>query len=117
MTETKEKDIADQYKFSRVMTAGRIQSIILLVDKASELLKRIDLNDREKFRLDIIKCQNIIAQLEMALNFRGGLAVAELFGLYEQIYTCLAVSSAKSLNNAKFLLAHFRHTLRLRFGR
>ncbi|MFC1586634.1 flagellar protein FliS [Fibrobacterota bacterium] len=115
MEKTKKERITDSYKISRIMTAGRLQTIIMLVDKARTMLAKMDFNAPDESSDDIMKCQNIIAQLEMALNFRGGKAAPDIFQMYEQIYTSLQAATPNSLHAAKLTLDHFRDTLRLRF--
>jgi flagellin-specific chaperone FliS len=110
---TKEEALSSKYEHSNAMTAGRVQTILLLLKKAKELVRSVNLDKILESGEKIRHTKNIIAQLEMSLNFRDGLLADEIMELYELIYRALENSTEKSLKNAYFLLGHFKETLEI----
>jgi len=112
---SKESDAVKKYKYSQAMTAGKIQTLILLIEKMQNLIRKIDLKNIQSSKNIIIQCQNIIAQLEMALNFRKGTSTPEILELFELMYTALSIPNKQSLYTVTYLLKHFKETLRMKF--
>ncbi|MBF0431404.1 MAG: flagellar protein FliS [Fibrobacteria bacterium] len=110
---TREQSLVNQYQVNRAMTAGKVQSVLLLVQKALSLTCKIDFSKPEESEELILKCQNIVAQLEMALNYRYGESVPTLFALYEQVYDALEARTERSIEVAQYLLGHYQETLEL----
>lgn len=79
ITHPQASKVAKNYKTNQLMTAGRVQSVILLLTEAEKRLGEINLEDSAASRVPIIRCQNIVAQLEMALNHRDGHATNLFF--------------------------------------
>jgi flagellin-specific chaperone FliS len=111
-TTKQKKSGYSKYRYSRIMTAGKVQTMQLLVSRAKQLIPKIDL-DKDQPQSELLQCRNIVSQLEMALNFRKGYAAPAIFAQYELIYTALADPTPKSLETALFLFNHLEYTFNL----
>ncbi len=100
---------SEAYSKARIMTAGRLRSVIMLLNRAEHLLAKLDHSKQEK--TELIQVQNIIAQLEIALNFRKGSSAFELFDYLEEIYARLDFGSKGSLHAAQLQISRLRETL------
>ncbi len=105
--------VAKNYKTNQLMTAGRAQSVILLLMEAEKRLGEINLEDSAASRVPIVGCKNIVAQLEMALNHRNGHAANIIFLALELIYESLENLSEKSLKVARFVCTHLKESLEM----
>lgn len=95
------------------MTAGRVQSVILLLTEAEKRLGEINLEDSAASRVPIIRCQNIVAQLEMALNHRNDHARNIFLQALELIYESLDNLNEKSLKVARYVCTHLKESLEM----
>jgi len=105
--------VAKNYKTNQLMTAGRIQSVILLLTEAEKRLGEINLEDLAASRDPIVGCQNIVAQLEMALNHKIGQTTNVFFLALELIYTGLENINEKSLKVARYVCTHLKESLEM----
>lgn len=113
ITHSQASKVAKNYKTNQIMTAGRIQSIILLLTDAEKRLGEINLEDSAASRVPIIGCQNIVAQLEMTLNHRDGHAANIFFLALELIYESLDNLNEKSLKVARYVCTHLKESLEM----
>jgi len=105
--------VAKDYKTNQLVTAGRVQSIILLLTEAEKRLGEINLEDSAASRVPIVGCQNIVAQLEMALNHRHGKVANMFFLALELIYESLENLNEKSLKVARYVCTHLKESLEM----
>jgi len=113
ITHPQASKVAKNYKTTQLMTAGRIQSVILLLTEAEKRLGEINLEDSAASRVPIVGCQNIVAQLEMALNHRHGKMANMFFLALELIYTGLENINEKSLKVARYVCTHLKESLEM----
>ncbi len=113
ITHPQASKVAKNYKTNQIMTAGRIQSAILLLTEAEKRLGEINLEDLAASRVPIIRCQNIVVQLEMALNHRDGHAANIFFLALELIYESLENLNEKSLKVARYVCTHLKESLEM----
>ncbi len=113
ITHPQASKVAKNYKTNQLMTAGRIQSVILLLTEAEKRLGEINLEDLAASRVPIIGCQNIVVQLEMALNHRDGHAANIFFLALELIYESLENLNEKSLKVARYVCTHLKESLEM----
>ncbi|OGS37221.1 MAG: hypothetical protein A2293_15195 [Elusimicrobia bacterium RIFOXYB2_FULL_49_7] len=109
---------AEEYKMRDILSAGKLKSIQLLLNRSLVLLKTA-VAEPEKRNECIIKTQNILAQFEAALNFREGSLSGHLFYLFDYIFVELNHRDESALKTAidmltqlKETFAHFRTPLR-----
>ena len=100
------------YQKTTIMTAGRVKSVELLLEKLKREVPKIDLDPSDPNSEQVIKCQNIVAQLEMSLNFEGSSA-PELFDIYETIYMGLSAPTHKSIRVVQYLITNLLETLKI----
>ncbi len=105
--------VAENYRTNQLVTAGRIQSIILLLTEAEKRLGEINLEDSAASRVPIVGCQNIVALLEMALNHRHGKVANMFFLALELIYESLENLNEKSLKVARYVCTHLKESLEM----
>ncbi len=117
ITHPQASKVAKNYKTNQLMTAGRIQSVILLLTEAEKRLGEINLEDSAASRVPIVGCQNIVAQLEMALNHRHGKVANMFFLALELIYESLENLNEKSLKVARYVCTHLKESLEMSQGR
>ncbi len=117
ITHPQASKVAKNYKTTQLMTAGRIQSVILLLTEAEKRLGEINLEDSAASRVPIVGCQNIVAQLEMALNHRHGKVANMFFLALELIYESLENLNEKSLKVARYVCTHLKESLEMSQGR
>ena len=113
ITHPQASKVAKNYKTNQLMTAGRIQSVILLLTEAERRLGEINLEDIAASTVPIIGCQNIVAQLEMALNHRHGKVANMFFLALELIYDSLENLNEKSLKVARYVCTHLKESLEM----
>ncbi len=113
ITHPQASKVAKNYKTNQLMTAGRIQSVILLLTEAEKRLGEINLEDSAASRVPIVECQNIVAQLEMALNHRHGKMANMFFLALELIYESLENLNEKSLKVARYVCTHLKESLEM----
>ena len=113
---TQEQNASLTYRRSQIMTAGKVKSIQMLLRHLKNKLNQIDMNNPdENLEKDLLNCRNIVAQLEMALNFRQGTASQDIFDLYELIYMALEQPTKKSIKTARYLTENFLVTMTMVF--
>ncbi len=110
---TFERSVTQNYQFSTAMTSGKLETVMLLLQKAHNLIRAVDVEKLADCQEQRIGAQNIIAQLEMALDYRRGASAVPLFDVYELIYGTLEHPTKKSLETADFLLSHLRNTFQM----
>ena len=100
----------EQFLNTAIGTSGTLASLLLLVDRAIVLLKESqqDVGARPE---NLRKVRNILAQLQMALNFKAGDVPRNLFFLYDYLYEELQVGDDLSLDGSLRLLGQLRDTL------
>ena len=113
ITHPQASKVAKNYKTTQLMTAGRIQSVIFLLTEAEKRLGEINLEDSAASRVPIVECQNIVAQLEMALNHRHGKMANMFFLALELIYESLENLNDKSLKVARYVCTHLKGSLEM----
>ncbi len=107
---------SEQYRNSNVMTAGKVKSVELLLEKASHLLSPPDEVEEEEMLNNIRQVRNILTQLQMSLNLKNGEAAVHIFEVYELAQKALEDPSEKSLDVARYLIRDLLKTIRLAFG-
>ena len=103
------KEKIQEFIETAIGSSGPIASILLLIDKAIVLIR----NSRENPGAAIEnnrRTRNIIAQLQMALNYREGTSTDSLFTLYDYLYEELLIGDEQSLDSAEKLLVQLRDT-------
>ncbi|OGJ93434.1 MAG: hypothetical protein A2350_13085 [Candidatus Raymondbacteria bacterium RifOxyB12_full_50_8] len=101
----------DLYKKVAITSAGKLPSIVLLVDRAVILLKEAR-EDDEKRQANIIKTQNILAQLERALDFDAGDVAGSLFFIYDYLFAELNNRDDQALDTATKMLGELQETFK-----
>ncbi len=99
----------DQFIETALGSAGKIQSLILLLNRGIILLKEAK-ELPEKRNSAIVKTQNILAQLERALNFKRGKLAGNLFFIYDFIFDELSRRDARGIDTAINMMTQLRNT-------
>ncbi len=93
------KDASSQYKETQVKTANQGKLIVMLYDGAIKFLKvALDSLPNKKYDTvnnNIIKAQDIIAELMLSLNFEVGDFANKLYGLYSYMNKRLVEGNIK----------------------
>lgn len=97
------KDETEQYREISIKSAGKLKSILLLVDRAILLLNQAK-EDESLVPANIVKVQNILAQLERALNFKRGTSAGDLFFVYDYLFVELNNRDEQSINTSLNML-------------
>jgi len=130
--------VSQAYQNSRVLTAGKVGTVLVLLERAHLLLleakqpsaflgrsqektKNTLIVDTESpgtliQREKLVKVQNIMAQLQMGLNRRGGQSASAFFELYDFIWEACERGTPRALNNALFATESLLDLIRARFG-
>ena len=103
------KNESETYKEIAIKSAGKLKSLLLLVNRAILLLKEAK-EDKEKTRENIIKTQNILAQLEKALNFKEGDLAGDLFFIYDYLFAELNNMDDKAIDTSIKMLTDLKET-------
>ena len=103
------KQKIDEFIETALGSAGKIQSLILLINRGIILLKEAGA-DPAKRNTNIVKTQNILAQLERALNFRQGKLAGNLFYIYDYIFDELSRRDDRGMDTAIRMLTQLRDT-------
>jgi len=103
---------AMQYSESQIKTAGKLKSLQMLHEGGTRFL-RDALHDSDKRGENIIKAQNIIAQVQMALRLDEGGVSEILFHLYSYMYDHLENADEKGINEIIGLFDHLGQTYRM----
>ena len=103
---------AEEYAQQQIQGAGKLKSLQMLHEGGVRFLKHA-LADTENRAENIIKTQNIIAQLQMTLKPEKGELAELIFYLYDYIYVQLEKGDEASINNSVMLFNHLIHTFRL----
>ncbi|MBL8026348.1 MAG: flagellar protein FliS [Fibrobacteres bacterium] len=105
------KEKIEEFINTALGSSGTMASIILLIDKAIILIKEI----REKPEAqneNSRRVRNILAQLQMALNYSEGKDTESLFTLYDYLFQEMQIGDAHSLDSAQKLLTQLRSTFK-----
>ncbi|MFP4521115.1 MAG: flagellar protein FliS [Fibrobacterota bacterium] len=103
-------DNYDKYKKVNILSAGKIKSLQLLVEKALAEC-RLAVADRDKSAEILANVRDIMVQLQMALDLDNGDVPRNLFFLYDYIYECAEENTSESLNKAVTILKRIREML------
>ena len=103
---------AADYSEAQIKTAGKLKSLQMLHDGAVRFLKE-SLEDPKIKTENIIKAQNIIAQLQMCLRFDEGDMAELLFYLYDYMYIRLENHDNKSISDVLELFEHLLQSLKM----
>ena len=91
------------YRHCTVMTAGKIPSMLLLLERLQQELTRLNPRQWDPDGPSLLKCQNIVAQLQMALDFERGPSAAELFDVYDLLYESISRGTPGSMRVSHYL--------------
>ena len=80
-----EKNDIERYREMAIKSAGKLKSILMLLNRAIVYLKEIRENEALR-SANITKAQNILAQLEQALNFDEGKLAGDLFFIFDYLF-------------------------------
>ncbi len=100
----------DQFLSTAIGSSGKLTSHIVLMEKAILLIKSMRENDEAKAE-NCRRVRNILAQLQMALNYREGTSADSLFTLYDYLYDEITIGDDMALNSAETLLDQLKNTL------
>lgn len=103
----------DRYKLDKIMSAGKIQTMVYLLEKAKSLI--LEYQENVSHTHSLFKAQDIIAQLQWSLNYRNVPECLILFELLDLMWLGLEKNSEKSVENTLFCIDHFLETLRFKF--
>ena len=101
------KSDLDRFRETAIGSAGKLQSILHLVNRAIILLKETQ-TGKEKRAENLLKVRNILAQLERALNFREGGQAGGLFFIYDYLYDELTRGDDRAIATAIRMLSDLR---------
>lgn len=90
-------------------SAGKLQTLILLVNRGIVLLKEAKVTPAVR-QTNIVKTQNILAQLERALNFKKGKLAGNLFFIYDYLFDELSRRDSRGIDVSIRMLAQLRDT-------
>jgi flagellin-specific chaperone FliS len=105
------KEPIEKFMRTAIGSAGTISSIILLIDKAIVLLKEMCVSP-EKRTENNRRIRNILAQLQMALNYSEGSSADSLFTLYDYLYEEMLIGDEQSIASAEKLLIQLKETFK-----
>lgn len=100
---------AEEYRKRDILTAGKLKSLLLLLNRALLLLKEAG-RDPARRNVNIVKTQNILAQLERALDFRQGELAGQLFYLFDYIFAELSNRDDRAVATAINMLTTLKDT-------
>jgi len=100
----------EKFRDTAIGSSGKIASILILIDRAKALLREAK-EDVVKRETNIVKTQNILAQLEMALNFREGAEASNLFLVYDFLFEELDKRDDHAIDTCDHMLTELRETL------
>lgn len=103
---------AVDYKDTQIKTAGQLKSLQMLHESGVKFLKTALVNPSER-SANIVKAQNIIAQLQMTLKPEESEEAQALFCLYDYIYGLLEKNDAVSIQQSIEVFDHISVTFRL----
>ena len=97
----------DEFIETALGSAGKLQSLIMLINRAIILLKESKA-EPEKLNANIVKAQNILAQLERALNFKQGKLTPNLFFIYDYMFDELSRRDIQGIDTVLPILTQLR---------
>lgn len=103
---------AQQYLENHLRTAGKLKSLQLLHQGCAKNIRRA-LTEPDNRAEYILKSQNIVAQLQMALDLRDGNIAELIFYVYDYVYKMLEKGDTLSLSHAWELMEHMSVTFRM----
>ena len=103
------KEPVEKFIRTAIGSAGTISSIILLINKAIILLKESQLKPEMRAENNR-RIRNILAQLQLALNYSEGTSADSLFSLYDYLYEEMLIGDDQSLASAERLLVQLKET-------
>jgi flagellin-specific chaperone FliS len=99
------------YKETDIKTAGKLKSLLLLVDRGITLLTEAKENAGVRSG-HIVKVQNILAQLEQMLNFDRGPQAGDLFFVYDYLFEELQNRDERGIETTLRMLTELRDTFK-----
>jgi flagellin-specific chaperone FliS len=103
-------DPPEVYRKMSAVSAGKLKSVLLLMDRAVLLLKEARA-DPALLSGHAVKIQNILAQLEQAINFREGPQSRELFALFDYLFQEIGRRDGQAVETALVFLTKLRGAL------
>ena len=103
------KSKTEEFIETALGSAGKLPSLILLINRAIILLKEAKTAPGLR-RQNIVKTQNILAQLERALNYRKGKLSGNLFFIYDFLFDELTRGDEKGIDLSINMLMQLRDT-------
>ena len=98
---------AKEYQKTRILTSGKLQSHIMLCEKAMNLI-----HDLQNFDAAAqMQAQNIVSQLQRGLNIRTQ-AAQELYKVLGVVWDVIELGNVNELSRAASLLEQYHETLR-----
>ncbi len=102
---------AIEYGENQIKSAGKIKTLQLLHEGGIRFLKKALENPNERDK-NLIKTQNILAQLQLTLRPKEEVAELLLL-LYDYMYELLEKKDNASIKDVIMLFEHLLHTTRL----
>lgn len=115
MTQTSQYVGANLYRETALLTASRVQTVILLLEKARSLIIENKSATGQARTDGLNQAQNVMAQLQMCLDLENGEAAQDLFAAFDLIWEACEVRTPNSLNLAVYSLEHLLDTIHIRF--
>jgi flagellin-specific chaperone FliS len=103
------KSSYDEFLCAAFGSSGKLHTLILLIDRAIILLKEAQAAPGKRAE-NLVKAQNILAQLERALDFKRGKLSGNLFFIYDFIFDELSRRDSRGIRTALRLLGQLRDT-------
>ena len=110
MARVKAADVAEYYFREQAETAPKSKAICMLHDRCMFFLLKTLTVSREK-QFFLIKAQNILAQLQLALRISDSVSRG-LFYLYDYCYLCLERGDDQNINNSLEIIGILSETFR-----
>ena len=105
------KQKVEEFITTALGSSGPMATIILLIDKAIILIKEMKENPESRSN-NSRRVRNILAQLQMALNYTEGRDTVGLFTLYDYLYQEMQIADDLALDSAEKLLIQLRTTFK-----
>ena len=99
------------YQEVAALSAGKLKSVLLLMDRAVLLLKEAQA-DTALRPTHTVKVQNILAELERSLNVKEGDQAKALFVLFDYVFAALNQRNERAIETALKFLTPLRDTLK-----
>jgi flagellin-specific chaperone FliS len=103
------KSKTEEFIETALGSSGRLHSLILLLNRAIILLKEAKAVPGTR-RENVIKAQNILAQMERSLNYRQGKQTGNLFFIYDYVFDELSRRDDRGIETALSMLTQLRDT-------